>query len=606
MPPASPSPPVAANSSSPTSAAPLSLRRTLAGSVLRAAAEVVGADALAGVALRDAGLTAPKHAAHGDLTTPIALSLAKRAGRSPRDIAMAIAERLRCASALCESVDVAGPGHVNVRVCGAALRERLWLAAVYGAATLRSDVGLRQRVLLEYVSANPTGPLHVAHGRGAVFGDVVARLLVAAGYEVEREYYVNDMGNQTDVLARSVWAHLEELRGKPFVAPDEYYPGDYVRELAVHLYAEHPHIGLDAHGQLQAFWLPEVREFATAQMLARIQQDLAQFNVEFDRFVSERALTEKVDAAALVARLQASGHVYEEGGKQWFRSTDFGDDKDRVLVREDGRPTYFFGDLAYHEDKMQRGYHRLINVWGADHGGYVARIKASMAALGHDPNALDVPLVQMVSLTRGGQAVKMGKRLGTAVWLKDVIDEAGRDATRYLFLLRRLDAQMEFDVELASRKSLDNPVYYAQMGHARLRAIERRAVQEGVALPPPAQWRREELEALTLPEELSLMRALAQAPDVVAAAAQAHEPHAVATFVQELIAQFHSYYTRYKHSERVISLDQSKTRARLLLCRALANVLQGLLALLGVDAPEQMQWDESEASAGREPDPAGT
>lgn len=573
-----------------------SIRRRLAHHIERAAAVIAGQPTIASLALRDGGLVPPKHAQHGDFSTPLALALAKAVRRPPRDVAADIIGVLGDADGLLAHCEVAGPGHINCTLQADAWRDAAWQAAHHGAATLHSDVGGGEKILVEFVSANPTGPLHVAHGRGAVHGDVIARLLAVAGYDVTREYYVNDLGNQTDVLARSVWAHLEALRGKPFVAPAEFYPGDYVQGLAEHFFAHDPQLGLTADGSRADDWLDQIRTQSTAGMLARIRQDLAQLNVGFDSWVSERELTAALDMPAIIERLKRADHVFEQDGKLWFRTTAFGDDKDRVLVREDGRPTYFFGDVGYHDDKMRRGYARLVNLWGADHAGYVARVRAGLAALGHDPLALEIEFIQMVSLTRGGQSVKMGKRLGTAVWLKDVIDEAGRDATRYLFLMRRLDTQMEFDVELAQRKSLDNPVYYAQMGHARLRAIERKAEAEGVALPPPDAWQLADLEPLVLPEEVGLMRAMARAADVVADAARAREPHAVVAFVQDLIAQFHSYYSRYKRDERVISDDAGKTRARLLLCRGLANVLEGLLTLLGVDAPARMDLLDPDAT----------
>ena len=452
------------------------------------------------------------------------------------------------------------------------------------AATLCAPTrGHGERILLEYVSANPTGPLHVAHGRGAVTGDVMASLLRVAGYHVDREYYVNDLGNQTDVMARSVYLRYAELHGQAFTPPEQFYPGAYITDIAADLKSE---VGDRYLGKPEAEWLEILRERGITRMLARIKSDLAAFGVEFENWVSERELTERVGLQGMLQRLQAAGHIYEQDGKKWFRSTDFGDDKDRVVLREDGRPTYFASDIAYHDNKMQRGYKRLINVWGADHGGYVTRVKAGLTALGYANDPMHVVLIQMVSLSRGGEAVRMGKRLGTAVWLREIIDEAGKDATRYLFIMRRSEAQMDFDIDLAIKKSIENPVFYAQMGHARLASIVRKAKEAGV--PPPNPDKAGVLDALTLPEELDLIKTLARVPDALADAAEQLEPHQVVHYVQGLIAQFHSYYTQYKNTERVISDHAAKTEARLLLCAGLQTVLKVLLTLLGVDAPDRM------------------
>lgn len=533
-------------------------------------------------------LMPPRQEAHGDFSCTVALALAKTAGKNPREIAQKLQTSLGLADGLLAKSEIAGPGYLNLYVADATWRALLAdVVAAGGQAFIRSERGGGERVLLEYVSANPTGPLHVAHGRGAVTGDVIANLMDAAGYAVEREYYVNDMGNQIDVMARSVYLRYCELFGRTFTPPEEFYPGEYITEMAQLVKAKVGDAYLD---QPEEAWLVAVRDLGIAAMLQRIKEDLANFGVRFDHFVSERKLTDEVDLTGMVARLEAAGHVYEEDGKKWFRSTSFGDDKDRVVIREDGRPTYFASDIAYHDNKMQRGFKRLINVWGADHGGYVARVKAGMSALGHTGDPLHVIFLQMVSLSRGGEAVRMGKRLGTAVWLREIIEEAGRDATRYFFLMRRSDAQMDFDIDLATKKSLLNPVYYAQMGHARLASIQRRADENGV---PAAKLAPGVLDALVLPEELDLIKTMVRAPDIVADAADALEPHQIVHYVQTLIAQFHSYYTQYKNTERVISTDAKKTAARLLMCEGLRSVLAALLGVLGVAAPEKMSLEDA-------------
>ncbi|MEE8409075.1 MAG: arginine--tRNA ligase, partial [Myxococcota bacterium] len=423
----------------------------------------------------------PKQASHGDFACSMALALAKPLKKSPRDIAAKLREALGDAGGLLEKTEIAGPGYVNMFVARSAWHAQLADILKAGESFIRSEHGAGKRILVEFVSANPTGPLHVAHGRGAVTGDVVANLLDAAGYDVEREYYVNDLGHQVDVYARSIHLRYAELFGRSLTPPKEdFYPGEYVTEIAAMIKEEIGDKYLDAN---EEEWLAPFRDRGIELMLERIRADLDAFGVRFDHWVSEREMTARVGLDAILERLDDAGHVFTEEGKTWFRSTDFGDDKDRVVVRDDGRPTYFASDIAYHDEKMSRGFAELINVWGADHGGYVARVSAGMQALGYPRDALRVILVQMVSLSRGGESVRMGKRLGTAVWLRDVVNEAGRDATRYFFVMRRTEAQLEFDIDLASKKSLDNPVYYAQMGHARLSSIARRAREAGVPEP---------------------------------------------------------------------------------------------------------------------------
>ena len=532
-------------------------------------------------------LAPPKHAAHGDFSCTVALSLARAAGKKPRNIAEKLQEALGLADGLLEKTEIAGPGYLNLHVSLATWHAVLAKIIASGIDFVHSDRGAGEPVLVEFVSANPTGPLHVAHGRGAVLGDVIASILATAGYRVEREYYINDLGHQTDVLARSIYLRYAELQGETITPPADFYPGEYIIDIAREVQKD---VGTAYLNTPETTWLLPLRQRGIDAMMQRIRTDLSAFGVRFDRYVSERQLTEQVDLAKLVAKLEAAGHIYEQDGKKWFRSTSFGDEKDRVVVREDGRPTYFAADLAYHDDKLRRGFKRIIDVWGADHGGYVARIKAGLVALGHSGDPLTVVFLQMVSLTRGGEAVRMGKRLGTAVWLQEIIAEAGRDATRYLFIMRRPESQMDFDIDLATRKSLDNPVFYAQMGHARLASIQRRAREAGIALPA---FSADSLDALTLPEEIELIKALARAPDVIADAAEALEPHQVVTYLQSLIAQFHSYYSQYKSTERVISDDAKKTMARLFLCQGLQIVLQALLQILGVAAPHRMSLTDS-------------
>jgi len=542
-------------------------------------------------------LSPPKAARHGDYACAVALSLARSAKKSPREIAEKLKVALGDAGAILESAEVAGPGFLNLRVAPAAWRRRLSEVLVAGVEHIRSDAGAGKKVLIEYVSANPTGPLHVGHGRGAVTGDIIARLLGASGFKVAREFYVNDFGHQVDIMARSIHLRYEELLGRAFELPEAFYPGEYIVELAEEIRRTDADKWLDAPEEL---WIDSFRSRGVTLMLRRIQEDLKAFGVEFDSFVSEHELLQRVDLDEMIGRLKEAGTIYEQDGKEWFRSTDFDDTKDRVVRRDDGRTTYFASDIAYHDDKLKRGYDQLINVWGADHGGYITRVKAGIKALGHDNDPLEVISLQMVSLSRSGEAVRMGKRLGTAVWLRDVIDEAGRDATRYFFAMRRPQAQMDFDLDLATKKSLDNPVYYAQMGHARMCSIARKAADMGLPKPKDAPGA---LDALTLPEELGLIKQMDEAPHVVAMAARDREPHTVVHYIQDLIGQFHGYYTRYQGSEKVISEDQEKTRARLLLCQALRVTLHALLVeILGVDAPESMYLEDFKTDSGEDVD----
>jgi arginyl-tRNA synthetase len=521
------------------------------------------------------------------------------------------------------SLEVAGPGFINLR-----LNPDLWLRALEGAVAAgagygRTGVGQGRKVIVEYVSANPTGPMHVGHGRNAVTGDGVQSLLRWAGYHVTREYYVNDYGAQVQTLARSVHLRYQEALGRTVDFPAKAYPGEYVKEIGAALARELGGRYLDAP---EAGWLDLFRDRAVEHVLGMIRGDLGTLQIEFDRWSSEKALYQSGTVARFVQDLEARDLVYvgqlpppkskkgaaspptgatapapppsgpdEEGMSATdqltlFRSSRFGDEVDRPIKKADGTPTYFCADIAYHWEKRQRA-DLLIDVLGADHGGYVPRLEAAMEALGHSRDDLKVVLIQMVNLTRGGEAVKMGKRSGNVVWLREVVEEVGCDATRYLFLTRRSDAPLDFDLELAKKQTLDNPVFYVQYGHARLHAIFRKAAETGVALPG---FDLGDARTLTSPEELDLVRRIAAFPDLLAGAAQAFEPHRVVFYLQEIIAAFHSWYSQGKRSgERVLGSDPARTRARLFLCRALAQVLANGLSVLGVSAPERMELPET-------------
>ena len=558
---------------------------------------------------------APRDPKHGDFALNAAMVLAKPAGQPPRQVAAAIVEAIRAVDAAGEvtSLEIAGPGFINLRLAPDLWYRSLERAVAQGEAYGRTDTGHGKKVIVEYVSANPTGPMHVGHGRNAVTGDGVQRLLRWAGFDVTREYYVNDYGAQVQTLARSVHLRYQEAHGRTVAFPPKAYPGEYVREIADGLKAEFGARWLDAP---EGEWLALFRDRAVQHVLGLIRGDLAAIDIQFDRWSSEKALYESGTVERFIADLERKDLVYvgklpppkskkgapapppqpeEEGvtvddDLTLFRSSAFGDEVDRPVKKSDGTPTYFCADIAYHWEKRQRA-ELLIDVLGADHGGYVPRLEAALQALGYARTDLHVVLIQMVNLTRGGEAVKMGKRAGNVVWLREVVDEVGRDATRFIFFTRRSDAPLDFDVELLKRQTLDNPVFYVQYGHARLHAIFRKAAEGSVPLPA---FSLADARTLTTPEELDLIRRIAAFPDVLAGAALAFEPHRVAFYLQETIGAFHSWYTQGKRTgERVLGSDPARTRARLFLCRALVQVLANGLAVLGVSAPERMESPET-------------
>ena len=551
----------------------------------------------------------PRDPAHGDIATNAAMVLAKDAGRKPRELAEAIAEKLR-ADALVAKVDVAGPGFINLT-----LKPPAWIAALRGAVQLgarygASDIGQGELVNVEYVSANPTGPMHVGHGRGAVFGDALANLLVVAGFKVTREYYINDAGAQVDVLARSAYLRYREALGEDVgTIPEGLYPGDYLKPVGDALAAQYK----DAlTKQPEAEWLPVVRAKVIEMMMATVRTDLAALNINHEEFFSEKSLTEgPVDKVAeTIELLRQRGYVYEgrlpppKGApvEDWedreqtlFRSTEFGDDVDRPLKKSDGSYTYFASDMAYHRSKLERGFHSLIDVWGADHAGYIKRMRAAVAALkGNSVAELDVKVVQLVKLLRAGVPVTMSKRSGEFVTLREVVDEVGRDAVRFMMLFRKNDAVLDFDLAKVIEQSRDNPVFYVQYGHARGQSIFRNARAAFPDLPDDVQSLVEaaELERLSDPAELALMRQIALYPRVVEAAAAAHEPHRIAFYLFDLASEFHALYTlgnTKPHLRFIIQNERQMTVARLVLVQGVVTVLASGLALLGVEAPNEMR-----------------
>ncbi|MFY9289745.1 MAG: arginine--tRNA ligase [Methylorubrum rhodinum] len=549
----------------------------------------------------------PRDPAHGDLATNAALVLAKEARQNPKALGEALAQELRADPRIVEA-SVAGPGFINLRLDPAVFHEVIRAALSEGENFGRGNMP-GGKVNIEYVSANPTGPMHVGHGRGAVFGDALANLLVAAGRDVTREYYINDAGAQVDVLARSAYLRYREALGEAVTIPEGLYPGDYLKPVGEKLAEAQGRALLD---QPEAAWLPPVRRFAIDAMMDMIREDLAAIGIRHDVFFSEATLQggeagNKV--AELLAALRDKGLVYEgrlpppkgQLPEDWedreqtlFRSTGFGDDVDRPLLKSDGTYTYFASDIAYHRDKWLRGATELIDVLGADHGGYVKRMQAAVQAVSDGEARLDVKLCQLVRLLRAGEPVKMSKRSGEFVTLRDVIDEVGRDAIRFMMLYRKNDATLDFDLAKVVEQSKDNPVFYVQYGHARRFSVLRQARE---AMPDEdvsrdGLLRGADLSALTDPGEIEMMRLIAQYPRVLESAAAAHEPHRIAFYLYETASSLHSFWNKGKDLPqlRIVNpTDRKSTRARLALVEALGGVLASGLAVLGVSAPDEMR-----------------
>ncbi len=521
-------------------------------------------------------LEVPKNSDHGDFSTNLAMTLAKPERKAPRKIAEALVTALQ-GTPLCDKIEIAGPGFINFRLAASCWYAVLDQITAQGDRYGHSQIGAGKKIQVEFVSANPTGPLHIGHGRGAVVGDAVAAVLQAAGFEVQREYYVNDAGNQVLTLGRSILLRLRELQGNTIEFPEDGYQAAYIVDLATKYRAEHGDL-VDVD---EAEAIESCSRFGVAEILTWIEADLKSFGIHFDHWFSEKNLYEQGMVDKELLKLKEQGLSFEEEGALWLRTTDFGDDKDRVLIKSDGSYTYFASDVAYHMEKFNRGFDRVIDVWGADHHGYIPRMKAMLAGLGHPPEDLEVLLIQMVNLLRDGKPYIMGKRSGNFITLKEVIDEVGCDACRFFFLMRRCDSQLDFDLELAKQQSSDNPVYYVQYAHARVCSINRNAAEANIKQPQSGQL---DYSCLALTEELALVKQLARFPETVVGAALSYEPHRVIFYLQDLAAQFHSYYNRY----RVLVDDPATTQARLYLVNSVRTVLANALHLLGLSAPERM------------------
>ena len=562
----------------------------------------------AGIDLSRVVVEPPRDATHGDMATNAAMVLAKEAKAKPRDLAEAIAARLR-SDDLIASVDVAGPGFINLTLKASAWSEALRTVLRQGDAYGRSTAGAAEKVNVEYVSANPTGPMHVGHCRGAVFGDALVNLLAFTGFTVTREYYINDAGVQVDLLARSAFLRYREALGEKIGAiPEGLYPGDYLKSVGAAIATEY---GDALAKQSETSWLPIVRDKAVAMMMDAIRDDLAALDVKPDVFFSERSLLMSGEdrVGATIELLRQRGYVYEgrlpppKGAptEDWedreqtlFRSTAFGDDVDRPLKKSDGWYTYFASDIAYHRSKLERGFRTLIDVWGADHAGYIKRMQAAVAALSDRRAELDVKVVQLVKLLRAGQPVKMSKRAGEFVTLREVVDEVGRDPLRFMMLFRKNDAVLDFDLVKVLEQSRDNPVFYVQYGHARAQSVFRNARAAFADLPHDDAQLAEHADLARLDDtaELALMRQIALYPRILAGAAAAHEPHRIAFYLFDLASEFHALWTlgnASPHLRFIIQNDRQLTEARLVLVQGVATVLASGLALLGVEAPNEMR-----------------
>jgi arginyl-tRNA synthetase len=523
-------------------------------------------------------LERPRDPAFGDWATNVAMVLAKPLGRKPRELAQAIIERLEFSRAGITSAEIAGPGFINFRVASDVFAEGLRALIAADDQYGRSNAGERCPVNVEFVSANPTGPLHVGHGRQAAIGDALCSLLAVTGWEVTREFYYNDAGAQINNLAISVQARVRELGGADVAFPENGYHGEYIRDLAQRYIDEHS-------SDPNADDLDAVRRFAVRELRKEQDRDLQAFGVKFDVYFLESSLYTDGRVAETIERLVAAGHTYEKDGALWLKTTDFGDDKDRVMRRsaeKGGEPTYFLPDVAYHITKWERGFHRAINVQGADHHSTVTRVRVGLQALdmGIPEGYPEYVLHQMVTVMRGGEEVKISKRAGSYVTVRDLVDEVGRDAVRYFFLMRKGDSQLVFDVDVARSQSDENPVYYIQMAHARVSGIFR----VGEIDPASVTGTDVDLSVLTLPEEQELMKALLDYPSLVAGAAEALEPHRVATYLHDTAGKIHLWY----HKAHVLNEPEPIMRARLVLARAAKIVIRNGLELLGITAPERM------------------
>jgi len=550
------------------------IKEALTKAIVEATEKAMAAGTLKRGPLPEIVLTVPPQKEFGDFATNYAMQAAKTLHAAPRQIAQAIKDNL--VSPYIEKIDIAGPGFMNFYL------KQDWLYSMLADIIAAGDkygnltTDCKEKIQIEYVSANPTGPLHIGHGRGAAVGSALANLMKAAGYDVTSEYYINDAGNQMHNLALSVNARYLELFGQQVEFPENGYHGADIIETAERIKAKYgdKFLNMPETERLEKF-----QTIAKEEKLAALKEDLAAFNCNFDVWFSEQSLHDAHKIEEVCETLKANGTIFEQDGALWLRSTKYGDDKDRVVIRDNGVPTYFAADIAYHQNKFQRGFDRVINLWGADHHGYIPRMKAAITALGYKPEQLEILILQMVSLYRNGQLVKLSKRTGQTVTLNELIEEVGTDAARYFFVMRSIDTQLDFDLTLATEHSNDNPVYYVQYAHARICSILKQMKEAGITLTTNCK-----LNTLTTPEEQDLIKKLGEYEDLVATAAKDRAPHHIARYVYELAGLFHSFYNQC----RVLGVEKDVQEARLALINAVSHTLKHGLMILGVSAPDHM------------------
>ncbi len=554
----------------------MDIKNILAAAITAAAQKAIAHGMLKEGALPEVLLEVPPQKEFGDFATNFAMQSARSLKCNPRMIAQAVIDNLDCA--YIAKTEIAGPGFINFYLKQDWMYDMLAQIIAQGDQYGNLQNACKEKIQIEYVSANPTGPLHVGHGRGAAVGSALANLMKAAGYDVTREYYINDAGNQINNLAASVNARYLQLQGQEVEFPENGYHGHDIIETAeriIRIYGD-KFLHMEEGERLEQF-----RTIALKEKLAALKEDLAAFNCEFDVWFSEQTLHDANAIKSACDLLTERGYLYEKDGALWLKATEHGDDKDRVVIRDNGVPTYFAADIAYHRNKFERGFDRVINLWGADHHGYIARMKAAVGALGYSPEQLEVLILQMVSLYRNGELVKMSKRTGQSVTLNELIEEVGTDAARFFFTMRSIDSQLDFDMTLATEKTNENPVYYIQYAHARICSIMRQLAEAGIAECAESELK---LASLTEPEELALIKKLGEYPEMLQRAARDRAVHNVAHYVHELAGLFHSFYNQC----RILGVDSDVQQARIALVKAVGHVIRHALGILGVSAPERM------------------
>ncbi len=537
-----------------------------------------GAGELELVNAPDVVIEKPKDEKMGDFATNIAMTLARSERKNPKVIAEIINRHIEIGETGLDSVEIAGPGFLNLKMSPSFFLDRLTDVVRQRKDFGKSNVGQGIKILIEFVSANPTGPLHIGHGRGAAVGDALSRILRKAGYDLSTEYYVNDVGNQMNILGRSAWFRYLELLGKDIEFPDDHYRGEYIKDIAQHAIDQRGNEFLD---KPEEECVPFFKELAKENILAGIKEDLSDFRVTFDNWFSEQSLYKDNSVEGAIEWLRDKGHVYDKDGAVWLKSSAFDDDKDRVIVKKTGEKTYFCSDIAYHQNKIKRGFKKIFNLMGADHHGYVPRMEAVLQAMGYDKNIFKILLIQFVSLLRSGEKVSMSTRSGEFETLSDVVSEVGVDAARYYFLMRSSDAHLDFDLELAKQETPENPVFYIQYAHARICSIFRGSEEKGIQFSKNANI---DLSPLVEEEEHSIIKAILTFPEVVEKSALALEVHRISHYLLDLVSRFHGYYSRH----RVISEDIPLTLARLYLLDGLRITIRNGFDLMGISVPEKM------------------